>query len=345
MSTSSSGASTTSSSAPTSQRRLPKLSLPGLAKLPKRTPRTKLPDGQRRVINRMMWWWLSLVVFVAAAGLVVPSIALVYAVTEGWDGSGQYTILVAAGAVQGLLLGLGQAIALRRGPMMIPFWRWVGVTTIATAVAWLVGLLPGSVFRPDWANPAVVVGMIAVILLVIAIVPGAQWTILNRFVFDAWRWIVVAAIAFGVGVGIFLCGLFVAKGNTKVVPTMLTFTFTGWMGIIAFTLITGLGMRWIAREALSPAQVKQRVPSTGKAAVVARKASSQVSAKVAPVAKKAAAGTKAAAAKVAAKAAPTVKKAGAAVRSTATRAGKATASTAKKAASRVTKKPGGKSGS
>lgn len=274
----------------------------------------------------MMWWWLSLVVFVAAAGLVFPSFVIVYAVTSGWDATGQYIGLVVAGAIQGFLLGLGQVIALRRGPLRVPILRWILVTTVASAVSWLIGLVPGSIFRPDWTNPSVVFGMIAVILLVIVLVPISQWTLLRPVVRDAWRWIPIAAIAFAVAIGIFLSGLFLIHGATKVVTTMLTFSVMGWLGVVAYTLITGGGLAWMAREAVNPAGGRSE---TARKPSAARSKASAVAGKVK--------------AKVGAKVSPAAKKVGSTAKSAAKKVGSKTVSTAKKATSTLKKKPGASS--
>lgn len=272
----------------------------------KGTPNTRrfrhssVPAGERRLITRMMWWWLSLIVFVVALGLIFPSFVIVYAVTSGWDATGQYMGLVIAGAGQGFLLAVGQIIALRRGPLRVPILRWIVVTTTASALAWLLGLIPGSVLRPDWGNPSVLFGVIALILLVIVIVPIAQWTMLRPLVRDAWRWIIIASIAFSLAVGIFLSGLFLNRGATHVVTTMLTFSVMGWLGVLAYTLLTGLGVAWMAREAISPSGSPATTPRKQSAARATVKAvASRAGAKVAPAAKK-----------VGAKVAPAAKKVG-----------------------------------
>jgi len=293
-------------------------------KLSFRRTRTTLSASQklaRRTPARTLWWWLSIVVIAASGGFIPPAVAMTYSVTEGWDGGGQFVLLILAGLFQGFALGIGEVIALRRGPVRVPVWRWIIVTTFAMGLAWLVALLPGSFAKLDWSNPAVLVGTIAAVLLVVLIVPIAQWTILRSRVHDAWRWLLIMGVATALGVGSLLSGIVLAAGKTTFVSTLLPFILTGWVGIVLFTVISGLGVYWIAREAYTAAET---------AAVEARLLANE---------SKATKATKAVAARVSkrlgATASPAIKKAASSVASAAKKAGSKTAAAAKKTATIV----------
>jgi peptidoglycan/LPS O-acetylase OafA/YrhL len=268
-----------------------------------------------------MWWWFSLVVVTASGGFIPPAIALAYAVTEGWNGAGQFVILVFSGLFQGLALGVGEVIALRRGPVRVPVWRWILVTTLAMGLTWLVALLPGTFVKLDWSNPAVLVGMIVVVLLVVLIVPIAQWRILRSRVHDAWRWLLIMGVATALGVGALLSGILLAAGKTTFVSTLLPFILTGWLGVVLFTVISGLGVYWIAGETYTEAET---------AAILARQVANESRATKA---------TKAAAARVGkrvgATASPVIKKATSKVASAAKKAGSKTVAAAKKTSTSV----------
>ena len=272
----------------------------------------------RRTPLRTFWWWLSLVVLATSAGFVPPAILTAFAVTEGWDGSRQFSGLIVAGLFQGLVLGIGEVIALRRGPLRVPAWRWIIVTTLAMGVAWVVALLPGSFAEPDWSNPVVLVVIIVAIIVVILIVPIAQWLLLRSHGRDAWRWIVIMSIAFTLGVGCLLSGILLAKGKTTFISTLLPFILTGWVGIVLFTIVSGLGVYWMAREAYTVAETS---------AVLARRAAK---------ASRAATAVKNAAARVGAQASPGIKKMASKVAAVAKKAGSQTVASAKKTATRVT---------
>ena len=242
---------------------------------------------------------------------------MAFAVTEGWDGSRQFTGLVATGLFQGLVLGIGEVVALRRGPLRVPVWRWIIVTTLAMGVAWVAALLPGSFGEPDWSNPVVLVGIIVAILVVILIVPIAQWLLLRSRGRDAWRWIVIMSISTTLGVGSLLTGILLAEGKTSFIGTLLPFILTGWVGILLFTIVSGLGVYWMAREAYTTAETS---------AVLARRAANE--SRVTTASKKAAA-------RVGAQASPAIKKMASKVSAVAKKAGSQTLAAAKKTATRV----------
>lgn len=270
---------------------------------------------------RTLWWWLSLVVLAASGGFVPPAIAMAFSVTEGWDGVSQFGLLVFAGLLQGFALGIGEVIALRRGPLRVPAGRWILVTTLAMGAAWLVGLLPGSFSQVDWSNPVVVVAMIVAVIAVLLIVPLAQWFILRSRVRDAWRWLLIMGVATALGVGALLSGIALAAGETTFIRTLLPFILTGWVGIVLFTLVSGLGVFWIAREAFTAAETS---------AILARRVANE---------SKATTATKSAAARVrkrvGAAASPVIRKAVSGVASAAKKAGSKTAAAAKKTATSV----------
>ena len=257
-------------------------------------------------------------VLAASAGFIPPAIAIAFAVTEGWDGQSQFWLLIVAGLFQGLALGIGEVIALRRGPLRVPAGRWVFVTTVAMGVAWLVALLPGTVVQLDWSNPAVVAAIIAAVLVVVLIVPLGQWFILRSRARDAWRWMLVMGVATTLGVGSLLSGIVLAAGKTTFISTLLPFILTGWVGIVLFTVVSGLGVYWIAREAYTAEET---------AAVRAHRSANE---------SKATTATKKAAARVGAQASPAIKKMASRVATAAKKAGSQTASAAKKTATRVT---------
>ena len=271
----------------------------------------------RRTPARTFWWWLSFVVVTASGGFFAPALAMAFSVTEGWDGGGQFAILTLAGLFQGFVLGIGEVIALRRGPLRVPAGRWIFATTVGMGLSWIVALLPGSFARPDWSNPAVVVGMIVAVLVVILIVPISQWLILRSRVADAWRWILVMSISTALGVGALLSGIVFAAGKTTFIATLAPFVLTGWVGIVLFTVVSGFGVYWMAREAYTAAEF---------AAVRAHRKANQ---------SKATTATKRAAARVAAKASPVITKAAGRVTAVAKKAGSKTAAAAKKAGSKT----------
>jgi len=288
-------------------------------KLSSRRTRTAASEQKRlarRTPLRTFWWWLSLVVLAASGGFIPPAIAMAYSVTEGWDGVSQFALLFVAGLLQGVTLGIGEVIALRRGPLRVPAGRWILVTTLAMGVAWIFALLPGSFPQLDLSNPVVLVAVILAVLAAILFVPFSQWFILRSRVRDAWRWMLIFGVATALGAGAFVSGIALAAGQTSFFRTLLPFILTGWVGVFLFTLVSGLGVLWIAREALTAAETSailaRRIANESKATKVTKAAAARVGKRVgaaaSPALRKVASGVTTAAKKVGSKTAAAAKK-------------------------------------
>ncbi len=101
------------------------------------TTSTPLLDGRPLVRA-----WLRTVTTAEFAGFAVP--ALVGALAADAPAAVVLTVVPAAGAVEGALLGTGQAVVLRRALPGLPLRRWIAVTAAAAVVAYVLGLQPGQ---------------------------------------------------------------------------------------------------------------------------------------------------------------------------------------------------------
>jgi len=159
-----------------------------------------LPDRERALWAR----WFRNVTFGECVGFAVP--ASVGAFTAHASNAATVPALVAAGAVEGALLGWFQARVLRDVLTGLPVARWVGVTAAAAAFAWLVGLLPA--ITGGWLSglpPVVLIplaGAGGVALL--ASIGTAQWTVLRDRVPDAGRWVWGTALSWLAALGVFV---------------------------------------------------------------------------------------------------------------------------------------------
>ncbi|MEU4689935.1 hypothetical protein [Actinoplanes sp. NPDC023714] len=153
-----------------------------------------------------MTLWQRWVVTVTAAemiGFAVPAVA--GALTAGASVSVSVPALLAAGAVEGLMLGWGQAVVLRRVLRGFPCRRWVVRTAAAAVLAYAAGLLP-STFSDVWTGwpPAVLIPVAGLLALVLLNTIGvAQWTVLRGRVPRAGRWIAYSAAAWLAGLIVF----------------------------------------------------------------------------------------------------------------------------------------------
>ena len=111
-------------------------------------------------------------------------------------------LLIAAGSIEGAVLGWSQARVLGRVLPELSARHWVVLTAIAAAFAWLIGLIPstfGSSLSTWPVGALIVVGMILGTLLLCSI-GTAQWVELRRHVPRAGWWVLVTA-------AVWCCGL------------------------------------------------------------------------------------------------------------------------------------------
>jgi uncharacterized integral membrane protein len=123
----------------------------------------------------------------AAAAIVVPA-------------------LLAAGAIEGSMLGWGQASVLRRA---IPGFRprqWIAFTAGAAVFAYGLGLVPSTFASSIETWPTAIVISAALLLggLLLASIGFAQWLVLRRHVAGATRWIAASALAWAAALLVFL---------------------------------------------------------------------------------------------------------------------------------------------
>jgi len=182
-----------------------------------------------------------------AAGFAVP--AGVGALTAGSSPAVSVPALLAAGAVEGALLGWGQAAVLRRVLPGFPARRWVVVTSAAAVLAYAIGLAP-STLAPLWAGwPAgVLIPVVALLGLVLLNSIGtAQWTILRRLVPRAGRWIAGTAVAWLGGLAVFLAVSMPLWHPGQALAAIVGIgLFAGLLMAATMAAITGLTVRRLA---------------------------------------------------------------------------------------------------
>jgi hypothetical protein len=141
------------------------------------------------------------------------------------------------------------------------------------------------------------------------------------------------SISTTLGVGALLTGILLAEGKTSFISTLIPFILTGWAGILLFTIVSGLGVYWMAREAYTAAETSavlaRRAANESRATIAAKAA-------VASVSKRVGATASPAIKKTANWVTTAAKKAGTKTAAVAKMAGSKTAAAAKKTATSVT---------
>jgi len=147
--------------------------------------------------------WVATVTAGELLGFGVPASAGALLVTS--TGLPPLPVLVVAGAAEGAILGWAQTRVLRQVLVGLSSTRWVALTVVATAAAWLLGMLP-STLRDVWsawpplAAAAAGTALVAVLLGSLGV---AQWFELRRHLPRAHRWVTGNAVAWLLGLAAF----------------------------------------------------------------------------------------------------------------------------------------------
>ncbi len=146
--------------------------------------------------------WLLWVGLGESAGFLAP--ALTESATIGLPAV-NVAALVAAGAVEGAVLGWAQAHVLRGPVPALSRAAWVGGTAVAAAFALFVGLLPssGADIWSSWPTGLVVGSAVVAGVLLLGSIGFAQWLELRRHLARSGWWILGSAAAWCVGLGVF----------------------------------------------------------------------------------------------------------------------------------------------
>ena len=148
--------------------------------------------------------WFRTVAAAEFAGFAVP--ATVAVLTAHTPVPVAVAAVLGAGAVEGAMLGWGQAMVLRRAVPAIATRRWIAATSIAAVIAYALGLAPSTFAATVRAwPPAPAAGAGLIIGSALPSTIGiAQWLVLRHHVGHARRWIPTTALAWLAGLGVFL---------------------------------------------------------------------------------------------------------------------------------------------
>lgn len=152
-----------------------------------------------------MWpVWMATVTAAEVTGFAVP--ATVGALTVAARPVVAVPALLAAGAVEGAVLGWGQSSVLRRILPDLPVRRWIAVTAAAAVLAYAIALLAPTFVTVWTAWPPGLLIPVAVLLglALLNSIGVAQWTVLRHLAPRADRWIVYSALAWLAGLTVFM---------------------------------------------------------------------------------------------------------------------------------------------
>lgn len=159
-------------------------------------PRHVGPRPDRSPFTR----WTVTVTVAESLGFVAPAAVGVTTTDLPWYAA--LPALLAAGAVEGAVLGWAQASVLRRVLPAVRGIRWVMLTAAAAVAAYLLGMaIALAATASGWTQIVVPVVCGALLLLSIG---GAQWLELRHHLANAASWVPATAIAWLLALGAFL---------------------------------------------------------------------------------------------------------------------------------------------
>ena len=172
--------------------------------------------------ERSLWgWWVAANTVGETVGLGATAAVAVAVAGAGETGRTGAMVaataaLVAAGAFEGLAVGVAQWSVLRSALTALRARRWIVATVVGALVAWLLGVVPatlgggaGTAEAPPFGQ-AVQLVLAAVMGLVLGPVLGVpQWRVLRRHVPRASRWVLANAVAWAAGMPV----VFFAAGS------------------------------------------------------------------------------------------------------------------------------------
>jgi hypothetical protein len=196
--------------------------------------------------------WIACTIAGEAAGFTV---AAALAATQDLSHMPEFAVLLGAGALEGALLGRGQAMAMSRLQLPAVILRlWPVATSVAAVVAWSIGLIPGSMQRIGWSSWSSWLLAAVLVLALLASIPTAQFMLLRTAVPTAGRWVRFNAVAWTLGLSWTFAPPALVKPNTPVISEIGVYAIAGVLMATTVAIITGLcWLSWLKRGNLRTA--------------------------------------------------------------------------------------------
>jgi hypothetical protein len=167
-------------------------------------------------------------------GLIgIGVVALASAVASQFETVSTVALLHVVGALQGAALGVAQWLVLRRYVKHVGWW--IGATALGAIAAWLIGLQVSVILILIFFNGSMFIKTSAALLTAVFLLGAwvgtvlgvAQWLVLRTHVRNGALWIVVNALAWGIGLLVALMGATLVKPGGFTLDTALVGIATG----------------------------------------------------------------------------------------------------------------------
>jgi deazaflavin-dependent oxidoreductase (nitroreductase family) len=159
-----------------------------------------------------------------------PTIALVF--------------VVAGGLIEGLALGILQALVLRRFMPRVRYLRWAVVTTVVAGVGWAVASAPAalSTSTSDDQGPplgVIVLGAAALGAVMGAVLGASQALVLRGAVLRPWRWVWISVLGWCPAMVVIFLGATAPGADWPLLAVVALGTATGIVAGAVLGLTTG----------------------------------------------------------------------------------------------------------
>lgn len=227
-----------------------------------RTARRTAADPEGPGGGTFLRRWVLLVAAGESVGFLAPTLAGGAAFAAGVSGWAFYLVMVAAGAVEGLVLGLTQSTALVRSTVPVSRVRWSALTGAAAAAAWSIGMLPSTLTAVDWTSAQAIMAVVVGAAVLLCVIPAAQWLELRRVTRRAGLWVPVNVVAWGAGLLWTFAPSPLVDESTGLAVLVSLFCVAGALMALTMAVLTGLGLR---RYVLRPADPGRTVAESTRA--------------------------------------------------------------------------------
>ncbi|GAB3603209.1 hypothetical protein [Microbacterium aureliae] len=198
--------------------------------------------------------WILVVAAAETLGFAVPATIGVLGQDRPW----LVPALLAAGALEGAVLGAAQASVLHPVLPALSRARWIVLTAVAAVVAYALGMLPSSTSEwwTTWPPALQVLALGPVGIALLLSIGAAQWLELRRRIRRAGWWIAGTALSWLAGLGVFFAVATPLWHEGQVVGwTIAIGLVAGLLMAAAMAAVTGVTMlRLLRREHPEPAQ-------------------------------------------------------------------------------------------
>ncbi|HEY5951271.1 MAG TPA: hypothetical protein VIV40_37520 [Kofleriaceae bacterium] len=177
--------------------------------------------------------WLVTVTAAETAGYLAPTLAGIFSERAGLSPGSQVLLLSAAGFIEGLALGTGQAHAF---PFQVRRVRYALLTAAGAALVWASVMAMMAGWLPTAAVPLLALGAVVAI-------GGAQWFELRHHCTRAYRWIGWTALAWTLALPLSFAPAPLVDESTPLAVHVVAWTLGGALMAFVMAAITWQGVK------------------------------------------------------------------------------------------------------